>query len=151
MLEADEKRWIETEMALERRTLGVWYNVPAPILAQLVWKVWKSTMYYFLWYLVTYMYNCDNFFTQEEFNKAIKKAITGLEQTMTTYESSKRKVIKQIESSFRDRAYKVLAVANPANGASFLQLIYNYNWNQKGSLAKDKVVVLGQSHLPAER
>lgn len=38
-LGADIRRWADLEYGLERRSGTQWYNVPATILAQLVWKV----------------------------------------------------------------------------------------------------------------
>lgn len=155
----EDKRWIDYELSIEKRTQAVWYTVPATILAQLVWKV--IPLLYSCYFNSVHLHvNILHFvivFTntfillQDEFSRAIAKAIDSIDRSVDNYEAKKQAAIKHVEINFRDRAYKLAAVANPANGTAFLNLIYNYNWNQKGALGRDKVITLAMSPIKADR
>lgn len=69
------------------------------------------------------------------------------------YSSKCEKLIKGVEGTFKDRAYKMLAIANPANGPGFFQLLFKYDWGVKGlvTLTKEKLYILGMSRLSADR
>lgn len=88
---------------------------------------------------------------QREYNADVNKSLASIDKDALDFDCQKHRVVRQVETLYRDRAYKMLVVASPSNGNAFLQLIYNYNWTQKGCIAKDKVVILGQSHLSPER
>ena len=42
------------------------------------------------------------------------------------------------EQTFKDKAYKMLIIANPNNDDGFFQLIYTYDWSRKGMVALTK-------------
>ena len=58
-----------------------------------------------------------------------------------------------MEQTFRDRAYKMLTIANPNNGDAFFQLIFNYDWSKKGvvALTKEKLYTVATSRVHAKR
>lgn len=57
----DVKKWVDLEIGMEKRTHATWYNVPASILAQLVWKVCKNFCCRNFYLLFTIFYGRLNF------------------------------------------------------------------------------------------
>ncbi|KAI5073080.1 hypothetical protein GOP47_0011093 [Adiantum capillus-veneris] len=125
----DLSKWASLEFSLERHTGEQWYNTPATFLGQLVWKT--------------------------SFDSAVKIAIAsldrdslGLEEYVAKCENTKGNV----EQTFRDRAYKMLTIANPNNGNAFFQLIFNYDLSKKGmvALTKENLYTLAMSCVQAK-
>ncbi|MCO5612395.1 hypothetical protein L7F22_066662 [Adiantum nelumboides] len=127
----DVKKWASMEFSLERRTGEQWYNAPATILGQLVWKT--------------------------SFENAVKLTKTFIDRHsrgLEEYAAKCEKARGVVEQMFRDRAYKMLTIANPpSNGSSFFQLIFNYDWSKKGmvALTKEKLDILARSRIHTER
>ncbi|MCO5612982.1 hypothetical protein L7F22_067255 [Adiantum nelumboides] len=68
------------------------------------------------------------------FENAVKLAKTSIDRHsmgLKEYTSKCEKAKGVVEQTFRDRAYKMLTIANPSNGNSFFQLIFNYDWSKK--------------------
>lgn len=73
--------------------------------------------------------------------------------TLEDYTTKYEKTLRGVEQTFRDRAYKMLVIANPENGEGFFQLLYNYDWSKKGlvALTKEKLYTLAISRLSQGR
>ncbi|MCO5554004.1 hypothetical protein L7F22_007530 [Adiantum nelumboides] len=126
----DVKKWASMEFSLERRTGEQWYNAPTTILGQLVWKT--------------------------SFENTVKLAKTSIDRHsmgLEEYAAKCEKARGVVEQTFRDRAYKMLTIANPSNGNSFFQLIFNYDWSKKAmvALTKEKLYILATSRIHTER
>ena len=61
--------------------------------------------------------------------------------------------IKGEEARLKDRGYKYLAIANPANGEEFFEVLYKLNWEESGmvKITRDKLYCLASSKIPKER
>ena len=61
--------------------------------------------------------------------------------------------IKGEEAHLKDRGYKYLAIANPANGEEFFEVLYKLNWEESGmvKITRDKLYCLASSKIPKER
>ncbi|KAI5059962.1 hypothetical protein GOP47_0024382 [Adiantum capillus-veneris] len=80
---------------------------------------------------------------------SIDRHSLGLEEYVVKCEKAKGTV----EQTFRDRAYKMLTIANPNNGDGFFQLILNYDWSKKGMvvLTKENLYTLATCGIRVER
>ncbi|MCO5612375.1 hypothetical protein L7F22_066642 [Adiantum nelumboides] len=90
------------------------------------------------------------------FENAVKLAKTSIDRHsrgLEEYAAKCEKARGVVEQTFRDRAYKMLTIANPSNGNSFFQLIFNYDWSKKGMVAftKEKLDILATSRIHTER
>lgn len=53
-----------------------------------------------------------------------------------------------METTFRDRAYKLAVIANPANGPGFFHIIFNLDWDSKGLvITEDKLQTIAASSV----
>ena len=76
-----------------------------------------------------------SFWSQRYFDDAVKMAIALIDRhsmSLEEYVARCEKGRSSVEQTFRDRAYKMLTIANPNNGDGFFQLIFNYDWSKKG-------------------
>ena len=81
------------------------------------------------------------FLSQRSFDDAVKMAIALIDRSSMSLEEYVARCEKGrslIEQTFRDRAYKMLTIANPNNGDGFFQLIFNYDWSKKSVVALTK-------------
>ena len=91
-----------------------------------------------------------SFFSQSSFDDTVKLAIASVDRNSTSLEEYVARCEKgrsTVEQTFRDRAYKMLAIANPNNGDGFFQLIFNYDWSKKGVVAHTKGEDLYYCHI----
>lgn len=60
---------------------------------------------------------------------------------------------KKEQEKMKDKGWKYLAIANPANGEEFFSLLYDLNWDDKSmmSVTRDKLYCLCTSKISAER
>ena len=63
--------------------------------------------------------------------KLVIASIDRHSMSLEEYVAKCEKARAIVEQTFRDRAYKMLTIANPSNGDGFFQLIYNYDWSKK--------------------
>lgn len=53
-----------------------------------------------------------------------------------------------VETSIKDKAYKLSYIANPANGSGFFQILYNLDWNSRGlAVTEDKLQMIASSTI----
>ena len=94
--------------------------------------------------------------SQRSFDDAVKLAIALIDRnsmSLEEYVARCEKGRSSVEQTFRDRAYKMLTIANPNNGDGFFQLIFNYDWSKKGvvALTKEKLYTVATSRVHAKR
>ena len=94
--------------------------------------------------------------SQRSFDDAVKLAIALIDRnsmSLEEYVARCEKGRSSVEQTFRDRAYKMLTIANPNNGDGFFQLIFNYDWSKKGVVAptKEKLYTVATSWVHAKR
>ncbi|KAI5067062.1 hypothetical protein GOP47_0017590 [Adiantum capillus-veneris] len=122
-------RWIEVELACEKKaSKGSWYNAPALLLAMLIWK--------------------------EDFDLSLIKEMQEINDPSISLPEKEMVARGRIEKIFKERAYKMLAIANPANGQGFFSLLFNFNWireKDQVGLRRDKVHSLATSKISPER
>lgn len=53
-----------------------------------------------------------------------------------------------METTIKDRAYKLSFIANPSNGAGFFQILYKLDWDSKGLVVtEDKLQMIASSSV----
>ena len=110
----------------------------------------------FLWQALSSSMLFCFFWSRRSFDDAIKLAIALIDRnsmSLEDYVARCKKGRSSMEQTFRDRAYKMLTIANPNNGDGFFQLIFNYNWSKKGvvALTKEKLYMVATSRVHAKR
>ena len=155
------KKWAYVEFGLEQQIGEQWYHVPATILGQLVWKVYQKQSLLYEWSIslpsiVVIHVILFFFLSQRSFDDAVKLAIALIDRnsmSLEEYVARCEKGRSSMDQTFKDRAYKMLTIANPNNGDGFFQLIFNYDWSKKGvvALTKEKLYTVATSRVHAER